>query len=55
MTVNDKELANRVDFTKYTTFRLEHVLKEGFNRAYEHYFFIGAEREYKKRLRNSYK
>lgn len=51
MTVADKDLANRVDFTLYTTRNLEHILREGINRAYEHYFYIGAEREYKKRLR----
>tara|TARA_R100000544_G_C2212753_1_gene52872 strand:- start:817 stop:969 length:153 start_codon:yes stop_codon:yes gene_type:complete len=39
------------DFTAYTTRGLEHILREGQNRAYEHYFYVGAEREYKKRLR----
>ena len=39
------------NFSNYTTRALGMIVVDGINRAFEHYFFTGAQRELSKRLR----
>lgn len=51
MTAENVDRARRDrDFSLYTTRHLVSIVGQG-NRAYEHYFYVGAQRELNKRLR----